>query len=146
MKGLTKINMEIKVEDIIDGIITGIKKYGIFFKLSEDKIGFCHISKITGQFIDDISKLYNIGDSVKVKVINIKDNGQIELSIKDVVNNIPQKPQFNTNKKQYNNTNKFTQPIKKKEPESFEDMLQAFMKNSDSKFKDMNARNQKRKH
>lgn len=89
MKGLTKINMEIKVEDIIDGIITGIKKYGIFFKLSEDKIGFCHISKITGQFIDDISKLYNIGDSVKVKVINIKDNGQIELSIKDVVNNVP---------------------------------------------------------
>ena len=146
MKGLTKINMEIKVEDIIDGIITGIKKYGIFFKLSEDKIGFCHISKITGQFIDDISKLYNIGDSVKVKVINIKDNGQIELSIKDVVNNIPQKPQFNTNKKQYNNTNKFTQSSKNKEPESFEDMLQTFMKNSESRFKDINARNQKRKH
>lgn len=146
MKGLTKANMEIKVGEIINGIITGIKKYGIFFKLSEDKIGFCHISKITGQFIDDISKLYNVGDSVKVKIINIKDNGQIELSIKDVVNDAPQKPQFNTNKKQYNNTNKFTQPPKKKEPESFEDMLQAFMKNSDSKFKDMNARNQKRKH
>ena len=137
--------MEIKIGQIIEGQITGIKKYGIFFKLTNNEIGFCHISKISGQFIDDISKLYNIGDSVKVKVINIKDNGQIELSIKDVVNNIPQKPQFNTNKKQYNNTNKFTQPSKNKEPESFEDMLQAFMKNSESRFKDLNARNQKRK-
>ena len=137
--------MQIKIGQIIEGQITGIKKYGIFFKLTNNEIGFCHISKISGQFIDDISKLYNIGDSVKVKVINIKDNGQIELSIKDVVNNIPQKPQFNTNKKQYNNTNKFTQPSKNKEPESFEDMLQAFMKNSESRFKDLNARNQKRK-
>lgn len=146
MKGLTINSMEIKVGQIIDGIITGIKKYGIFFKLTNDKVGFCHISKISGQFIDDISKMYEVNDSIKVKVINIKENGQIELSIKDAINNIPQKPQFNTNKKQYNNTNKFNQPNKNKEPESFEDMLQAFMKNSDSKFKDMTARNQKRKH
>ena len=34
---------------------------------------------------------------------------------------------------------------KKKEPESFEDMLNAFMKSSESKFKDMSLREAKRK-
>ncbi len=146
MKGLTKINMEIKVEDIIDGIITGIKKYGIFFKLSEDKIGFCHISKITGQFIDDISKLYNIGDKIKVKIINIKDNDKIEVSIKDANNKHHLKHQNNTLKNNQYFNNDSNQSINKKEPESFEDMLKDFMKSSESKFKDINLRNQKRKH
>ena len=145
MKGLTIKYMNLEVGQITDATITGIKKYGVFLNINNN-IAFCHISNISGKFINDITTLYNINDNIKVKVINIKDNGQIELSIKDVVNNIPQKPQFNTNKKQYNNTNKFTQPSKNKEPESFEDMLQAFMKNSESKFKDIDLRNQKRKH
>lgn len=138
--------MNLEVNQIIEGTVSGIKQYGIFFKLPENNVGFCHISKIANSFVNNILALYNIGDIVKVKVINIKDNGQIDLSIKDVADNVHQKHQNVTYSKSNNNYNKFTQLVKKNEPETFEDMLQAFMKNSDSKLKDIESRNNKRKH
>lgn len=145
MKGLTIKYMNLEVGQITDATITGIKKYGIFLNINNN-IAFCHISNISGKFINDITTLYNINDNIKVKVINIKSDGKIEVSIKDAIDNEYLKHQNNFIKdKQYFN-NKSGKTNIKKESESFEDMLQAFMKNSESKFKDIDLRNQKRKH
>ena len=145
MKGLTIKYMNLEVGQIIDATITGIKKYGIFLNINNN-IAFCHISNISGKFINDITTLYNINDNVKVKIINIKNDGKIEVSIKDVIDNEHLKHQNNFIKdKQYFN-NKSGKTNIKKESESFEYMLQAFLKNSESKFKDIDLRNQKRKH
>lgn len=138
--------MEYEVGQIVEGKISGIKSFGIFFTLNDLDTGFCHISKVSGKFIENIFDLYSVGDIVKTKIINVKENGQIELSIKDAIENVYQKPQNKTFNKSYNDNNKFNQSSKRKEPESFEDMLQAFMKNSESKFKDMSSRDKKRKH
>ena len=144
MKGLTIKYMNLEVGQITDATITGIKKYGIFLNINNN-IAFCHISNISGKFINDITALYNVNDNIKVKVINIKNDGKIEVSIKDAIDNEHLKHQNNFIKdKQYFN-NKSGKTNIKKESESFEDMLQAFMKNSESRFKDLNARNQKRK-
>ena len=145
MKGLTIKYMNLEVGQITDATITGIKKYGIFLNINNN-IAFCHISNISGKFINDITTLYNINDNIKVKVINIKSDGKIEVSIKDAIDNEHLKHQNNFIKdKQYFN-NKSGKTNIKKESESFEDMLQAFLKNSESKFKDIDLRNQKRKH
>ena len=145
MKGLTIKYMNLEVGQITDATITGIKKYGIFLNINNN-IAFCHISNISGKFINDITTLYNVNDNIKVKVINIKNDGKIEVSIKDVIDNEHLKHQNDFIKdKQYFN-NKSGKTNIKKESESFEDMLQAFMKNSESKFKDIDLRNQKRKH
>ena len=145
MKGLTIKYMNLEVGQITDATITGIKKYGIFLNINNN-IAFCHISNISGKFINDITTLYNINDNIKVKVINIKNDGKIEVSIKDVIDNEHLKHQNDFIKdKQYFN-NKSGKTNIKKESESFEDMLQAFLKNSESKFKDIDLRNQKRKH
>lgn len=145
MKGLTIKYMNLEVGQITDATITGIKKYGIFLNINNN-IAFCHISNISGKFINDITTLYNINDNIKVKVINIKNDGKIEVSIKDAIDNEHLNHQNNFIKdKQYFN-NKSGKTNIKKESESFEDMLQAFMKNSESKFKDIDLRNQKRKH
>ena len=145
MKGLPIKYMNLEVGQITDATITGIKKYGIFLNINNN-IAFCHISNISGKFINDITTLYNINDNIKVKVINIKNDGKIEVSIKDAIDNEHLKHQNNFIKdKQYFN-NKSGKTNIKKESESFEDMLQAFMKNSESKFKDIDLRNQKRKH
>ena len=145
MKGLTIKYMNLEVGQITDATITGIKKYGIFLNINNN-IAFCHISNISGKFINDITTLYDVNDNIKVKIINIKDDGKIEVSIKDVIDNEHLKHQNDFIKdKQYFN-NKSGKTNIKKESESFEDMLQAFMKNSESKFKDIDLRNQKRKH
>ena len=145
MKGLTIKYMNLEVGQITDATITGIKKYGIFLNINNN-IAFCHISNISGKFIKDITTLYNVNDNIKVKIINIKNDGKIEVSIKDAIDNEHLKHQNNFIKdKQYFN-NKSGKTNIKKESESFEDMLQAFLKNSESKFKDIDLRNQKRKH
>lgn len=137
--------MSNQINDIVIGTITGIKKYGIFLNINNN-IAFCHISNISGKFINDITTLYNVNDNVKVKIINIKNDGKIEVSIKDAIDNEHLKHQNNFIKdKQYFN-NKSGKTNIKKESESFEYMLQAFLKNSESKFKDIDLRNQKRKH
>ena len=137
--------MSNQINDIVIGTITGIKKYGIFLTINNN-IAFCHISNISGKFINDITTLYNVNDNIKVKVINIKNDGKIEVSIKDAIDNEHLKHQNDFIKdKQYFN-NKSGKTNIKKESESFEDMLQAFLKNSESKFKDIDLRNQKRKH
>lgn len=137
--------MNLEIGQIIDATITNIKKYGIFFNI-DDNIAFCHVSNISGKFINNIMKLYNINDTIKVKIINIKNDGKIEVSIKDAIDNEHLKHQNNPIKNKQYFTNKSNKTNIKKESESFEDMLQAFMKNSESKFKDIDLRNQKRKH
>ena len=137
--------MNLEVWQITDATITGIKKYGVFLNINNN-IAFCHISNISGKFINDITTLYDVNDNIKVKIINIKNDGKIEVSIKDVIDNEHLKHQNDFIKdKQYFN-NKSGKTNIKKESESFEDMLQAFLKNSESKFKDIDLRNQKRKH
>ena len=145
MKGLTIKYMNLEVGQITDATITGIKKYGIFLNINNN-IAFCHISNISGKFINDITTLYNINDNIKVKVINIKNDGKIEVSIKDAIDNEHLKYQnkFIKDKQYFNNKSGKTNI--KKESESIKDMLQTFLKNSESKFKDIYLRNQKRKH
>ena len=40
----------------------------------------CHISELAHGFVKSVSDIVSIGDSVKVKVINVDDTGRIKLS------------------------------------------------------------------
>ena len=57
MKGLTIKYMNLEVGQITDATITGIKKYGIFLNINNN-IAFCHISNISGKFINDINRYH----------------------------------------------------------------------------------------
>ncbi len=70
----------------ITGEVTGVVDFGIFLKVEEGLEGLVHISEIDWSLVDDPRTLYNIGDKVKAKVIEVKD-GKISLSIKQLGNN-----------------------------------------------------------
>ncbi|MCK5060083.1 MAG: S1 RNA-binding domain-containing protein [Candidatus Pacebacteria bacterium] len=72
--------------DEIEGEITGIVDFGIFIKIEEGLEGLVHISEIDWSLVEDPRSLYNLGDKVKVKIIDIKD-GKISLSIKALKEN-----------------------------------------------------------
>ncbi len=74
--------MKLQVGDIVEGVISGIQLYGVFVKMHNDQVGFIHISEIRNEFIVDIHSLFQIGQSVKAKVVEINDKGQIFLSMK----------------------------------------------------------------
>ena len=70
-----------QVGDTISGEVTGIVDFGVFVKLEPGLEGLVHISELDWGLVEDPHSLFNVGDEVKVKVIEIKD-GKISLSIK----------------------------------------------------------------
>ncbi|MEX0930525.1 MAG: S1 RNA-binding domain-containing protein [Candidatus Paceibacterota bacterium] len=67
--------------DEVVGEVTGIVDFGIFVKIEDGLEGLVHISEIDWSLVEDPKKLYNVGDEVRVKIVDIKD-GKISLSIK----------------------------------------------------------------
>lgn len=74
--------MQLEVGSIIEGKVTGITKFGAFVDLGEGKSGMVHISEVADVFVSEISEFLSEGQVVKVKIINIGDDGKISLSIK----------------------------------------------------------------
>lgn len=74
--------MQLEVGSIVEGKITGVKKFGAFVALPEGKTGMVHISEVSNEFIQDLDTVLSEGQTVKVKVINIAEDGKIALSIK----------------------------------------------------------------
>ena len=74
--------LQFEVGSILEGKVTGVKKFGAFVALPEGKTGMVHISEVSNEFIQDLSTVLEEGQTVKVKVINIAEDGKIALSIK----------------------------------------------------------------
>ena len=75
-----------KVGDELEGEVTGIVDFGIFVKLDGDIEGLVHISEISWSLVENLKDMYKVGDSIKVKIIEIED-GKISLSIKALTEN-----------------------------------------------------------
>lgn len=69
------------VGDVFNGIVTGSTEFGVFVKLEEGLEGLVHISEMDWALVENPKSRYKVGEQVKVKVIEIKDN-KVSLSIK----------------------------------------------------------------
>ncbi|MBE6147830.1 MAG: S1 RNA-binding domain-containing protein [Firmicutes bacterium] len=70
---------------IVTGCVTGVEKYGIFVGLDDFYSGLIHISEISNNFVRNISDYVNIGETIKVKIVEIDEkNYHAKLSIKDI--------------------------------------------------------------
>lgn len=75
-----------KYEDgkIVKGCVTGIENYGIFVSLDEYYSGLIHISEISNGFVKNVNDYVNIGETIKVKILEVdEENCHLKLSIKD---------------------------------------------------------------
>ena len=78
---------EIEVGGIYYGEVVRIMNFGAFVDLGcGGKEGLLHISKISNERIKDIEDVLKVGDKVTVKVIDIDEQGRINLSMKDLKN------------------------------------------------------------
>ena len=74
--------MQLTIGQIVEGKITGITNFGVFVDLGEGKTGMVHISEVARTYVNDIKEFVKIGDEVKMKVLNVGEDGKISLSIK----------------------------------------------------------------
>ena len=83
--------MELTVGEVLEGKVTGIAKFGAFVALDGGRSGLVHISEVANTFVSDVNEYLKVGQTVKVKVIGISDEGRINLSIKRALE--PPKPE-----------------------------------------------------
>ena len=86
VKDKEKIVGKYKIGDIFEGTVTGIVDFGVFVKIEEGLEGLVHKSEIDWSLVDDPRLLFKVGQKVKVKIIDIKEN-KISLSIKALKEN-----------------------------------------------------------
>ena len=75
-----------EVGDVLTGEVTGAVDFGIFVKVEQGLEGLVHISELDWGLVEDTRALYKVGDKVRVKVIEVKDD-KISLSIKQLKEN-----------------------------------------------------------
>ena len=81
---IEEIAREIEVNQIYEGTVVRILNFGAFVDIGGGKEGLLHISKISKERVNKVEDVLQIGDRVKVKVIEIDDQDRINLSMKDV--------------------------------------------------------------
>ena len=86
VKDKEKIVGKYKVGDEFEGTVTGIVDFGVFVKIEDGLEGLVHISEIDWSLVEDPRLFYKVGDKVRVKIIDIKEN-KISLSIKALKEN-----------------------------------------------------------
>lgn len=134
----------LEIGAILEGKITGLTAFGAFVSLPDGKSGMVHISEVSTSFVKDIKEFLKVGQTVKVKVVGISEEGKISLSIRKA-----EAPEENSQQKEKNerkprrndrprNANIWQgQPQKSKEAMSFEDMMAQFKQVSDEKMSDL---------
>ena len=160
----TNNSMELTVGAVLEGKVKSITNFGAFVALPDNKTGMVHISEIANAYVSDIRQHLTEGQDVKVMVINL-DGGKVNLSIKRLEPKPQQtgRPSFRREggegrperqerpnfRRDNNNQASRPAPVRAAAPvpppapktkdQQFEDMMKAFMSESDSKLSGMRA-------
>ena len=66
-----------------NGTITRLMTFGAFVEIAPGKEGLIHISKLAAKRTAKVEDVVNVGDKVRVKLLEIDDHGRLNFSIKD---------------------------------------------------------------
>ncbi|MGI8315137.1 polyribonucleotide nucleotidyltransferase [Halobacillus mangrovi] len=95
-KIIEDIVREVEVGEVYDGKVKRIEKFGAFVELFKGKEGLVHISEMAEERIGKVEDIVSIGDSLRVKVKEIDNQGRINLSRKAVLIDEKKKEEANT--------------------------------------------------
>ena len=122
--------MQLTIGQIVEGKITGI---------------MVHISEVARTYVNDIKEFVKTGDVVKMKVLNIGEDGKVSLSIKRALEpertNEPRERRERRSSATPKIDGSYTWTPKKTAPQSFEEMMNRFKQTSDEKFSDLKRKN-----
>ncbi|MCL1038846.1 RNA-binding transcriptional accessory protein [Shewanella submarina] len=92
---------DLKVEMILEGVVTNVTNFGAFVDIGVHQDGLVHISSLTDKFVSDPHTVVKAGDVVKVKVMEVDvERRRIGLSMR-----LDEKPQPAGSKPQYKGHN-----------------------------------------
>jgi polyribonucleotide nucleotidyltransferase len=87
-KGVSAIELllkDVEIGEIYEGTVKRIMNFGAFIEILPGKEGLLHISKMENHRVEQVEDVMNLGDKVKVKVVEIDNLGRINLSRKELL-------------------------------------------------------------
>ena len=84
-KAIELIVKEPEVGEVYMGTVTRLMNFGAFVEILPGKEGLVHISKLDTKRVEKVEDIVTVGDKILVKVIEIDNQGRINLSRKDVI-------------------------------------------------------------
>lgn len=150
--------MGLEVGSIVEGKVTGITNFGAFVDLADGKTGMVHISEVAPTYVSQIKDHLTEGQTVRVKILSVGEDGKISLSIKKALENHASKDfkgekgaySRNSGKPFHNRNDRPKAPPvtgpgnfewqssrKTNDTASFEDMMSRFKQTSEEKISDL---------
>lgn len=77
---------------VVEGMVQGITRFGAFIELPDGRVGLAHISEIADTYVRDVKDFLQEGQRVKVRVLNVADNGKVGLSIRQARERVRREP------------------------------------------------------
>lgn len=76
---------DLKVNQVLSGVVRNVTAFGAFVDLGVHQDGLVHISQLANRFVSDPTKVVQVGQIVKVRVLEVDvEKKRIALSMKDV--------------------------------------------------------------
>ena len=69
---------------IVNGVVKRIEKFGVFVSIKDPPVtGLAHVSELSDGYVQDVFKLFNVGQDVKARVISVDtEGGKLSLGLK----------------------------------------------------------------
>lgn len=81
---IESITAEVELNKVYNGKVARLMDFGAFVTILPGKDGLLHISQISNDRVENVADHLNVGDSVRVKVIEIDRQGRLRLSAKAI--------------------------------------------------------------
>ena len=127
--------MQLEVGAVLEGKVTGITKFGAFVELPGGKTGMVHISEVAPTYVKEIRDYVTENQTVKVKILNIGEDGKVSLSMKKAVEPAARPPRAVSPGRP--GGFEWQPSSARSESASFEDMMSKFKQASDEKISDL---------
>ncbi|BCZ48023.1 polyribonucleotide nucleotidyltransferase [Clostridium gelidum] len=85
LKIIEALTKEFKAGEVYLGKVTKITTFGAFVEILPGKEGLVHISKLAKERVNKVEDVVSIGDEILVKVTEVDNQGRINLSRKDAL-------------------------------------------------------------
>jgi polyribonucleotide nucleotidyltransferase len=87
LEWINNITREVKVGEFFNGPVKRIMTFGAFVEILPGQEGMVHISQLANYRVNKVEDVVKIGQVIPVKVIEIDEQGRINLSLKEALKN-----------------------------------------------------------
>ena len=79
---INELLVDVEVGKDYEGKVVSLSKFGAFVSILPGRDGLVHISQIADEHVENVEDYLHKGDTIKVRVLSVDNQGKISLSIK----------------------------------------------------------------